>query len=122
AEDLAQRGVARGVPTLVLITNAIFGGREEAGEDSLGLDEVQEVRHPRRVQIVPQQLRLAALLEPVDHGLQLTPCFGVELRRVVDVRVEQQSAGVRHRVPLSSTASNLTASPYVLLVFSAFAR
>ena len=101
-EDLAQRGIARGVPPLVRIARAVFRRGEEGREDPFSLDQVEEVRHPRRLEVVGKQLRLAAFFEPVDHGAQLTSRFGVELRRVVSVRIEQQSAGVRHGVPLSS--------------------
>ena len=55
----------------------------------------REVRYPLRVQVVLQQPSLAAGLEPVDQGAQLSPGLGVEMRRVIGVRVEQQSAGIR---------------------------
>ena len=44
---------------------------------------------------VAKQLDLAAALEPVDHRTQLTPCFRVEMRRVVSVRIKKQSHGRR---------------------------
>ncbi len=90
-EDLAQRGVAGGVPPLVRVAAAVLRRGEEGREDLLLLDEVEEVRHPRRLEVVAQQLDLAATFEPLDHRAQLAPRFRVEVRRVVGVRIEEQS-------------------------------
>ena len=87
-EDLAERGVAGGVPPLVRVAAAVLRGGEEGCEDFFLLDEVEEIRHPRRFEVVAQQLDLAAALEPVDHRTQLTPCFRVEMRRVVSIRIK----------------------------------
>ena len=109
-EDLAQRGVAGGVPPLVRVASAVLRRGEEGREDLFLLDEVEEVRHPGRLEVVAEQLGLAAAFEPVDHRAQLAPRLWVEMRRVVSIRIEKQSAGVRHDCPFQSARVGVESS------------
>ena len=65
-----------------------------SGEGQLVL-RFRDAGDGRGFEIIAEQLGLAATLEPVDHRTQLTPCFPVEMRRVVSIRIKKQSHGRR---------------------------
>ena len=90
AEDLGQRGVAAGVPTLVGVTRGIGRRGEERREQALLGGEVEEVGVEDLVVVIREQLGLAALLEPVDGRAEQATRLGVEVGGIVGVGVEQQ--------------------------------
>ncbi len=94
AEDLVQGGDPGGVPALL---RPFAGGSrgEERGEQALLGGEGEEVTEPGPRAVVLDQTALAAVLEPVDGGAQQPARLGVEVRRVVGARVEQQGGGHR---------------------------
>jgi hypothetical protein len=90
AEDLAEGGVARGVPSLRGIIAAVGRGRQECREEALLRDELQKVSVPGAVDVVVDERLLTAVLEELNGGVQQPARLGVEVRWVVRVRVEQQ--------------------------------
>ena len=100
AEDLGERGVARGVPALVRIAVGELRRREERREQLLPLDEIDEVGGPLRREVVVEDALLALALEPVDGRAQQPAGLGVELLRVVGVRIEEQAVRLRHAASL----------------------
>ena len=95
AEDLGERGVAGGVPALVRVAVGELRRRQERGEQLLPLDELDEVGGPLRRQVVVEEALLALALEEVDGRPQQPAGLGVELLRVVGVRVEEQAVGLQ---------------------------
>ena len=93
AEDLRQLGHPGGVPALVGVPGAVGGRGEEGREQLLARREVQEVLVEDLIDIVLEQTRLAAILEPVDGGLQEPACFAVEFGEVVLGGVKQLGLG-----------------------------
>lgn len=94
AEDLVERGDARGVPSLVRLSRSGGGGgRQEGGEQVLLRGEGEEVTEPGACAVVLDQLSLPTYLEPVDGGTQQAARLGIEVRGVVGARVEERLVG-----------------------------
>jgi hypothetical protein len=87
AEDLRHRGIPAGVPPLVRVASGVPAWSEEGGEHVLFRHELQEVGVVHLGVVIADQFALAAPFEPVNGRAQQPPGLGIEMLRIVAVRV-----------------------------------